>query len=73
MAADVQAQMPREKAGDALHVKRAIREVSAGVRSALHDPDLAWSSICVVKAAAVIDGGDLIGPAVDEEQRPRLE
>src|ERR1700693_5589412 len=71
--ADVEAEVPRKKACDALDVERAVCEICAGVRRTLDDPDLAWSAIRVVEAAAVIDGGDVVGAAMNEEQRPRLQ
>src|SRR2546427_8016104 len=71
--ADVQSQVTREKACDALDVQRPVREVRTGVRRALNDPDLARTAIRVVQAPAVVDIRDPIAAAVNEEQRSRLE
>src|ERR1700688_3186745 len=73
VAAHVQAQVPGKEAGDALDVKGAVGEVGAGVGRALDDPDLARSPVRVVKAAAVNHRGHLVRPAVDEEERTRLQ
>src|SRR5438445_8055858 len=52
---------------------RPVREIRARVRGALHDPDRPRTSVRVVQAPAVVDVGDPVRSAVDEEQRPRLE
>src|SRR5207248_10512513 len=73
VTADVEAEVPGEKYRHALDVQRAVGEVGAGVRRALHDPDLARAAVRVVQAPAVAHGRDVVGAAVDEEQGARLE
>ena len=65
--------MSREEAGHSLDVQRPVREVRAGVRCTLDDPDLARSAICVVEAPAVVDRSDVVGAAMDEEEGAWLE
>src|ERR1043165_3861020 len=73
MAGDIQAEVPGEEAGHALDVKRPVGEVGAGVWRALDDPDLAGSAVAVIQAAAVVDVRDVVGAAMDEEQRSWFE
>src|SRR5438477_4334553 len=71
--ADVQPQVTGEKSSHSLDIERAVGKVRAGVRSALHDPDLARPAVGVIQPAAVIDGREQVGAAVDEKQRTRLQ
>src|ERR1700726_696634 len=73
VAANVEAQVSREKARDPLDVEKAVGEIRARVWRSLNDPDLARSPIRVVKTPAVVDRGHVVRAAVDEKQRPGLE
>src|SRR4029077_1259821 len=73
VAAHVESEVAGEKARDSFDVQGTIGKIRAGVRGALHDPDLAWAAIRVVEPPAVVDGGDVIRTAVYEEQGSRLE
>src|SRR3984893_2024351 len=69
----LEAQVSGEEACHPLQIELAIREVGPRVRRSLDDPDLPGSSIGVVELTGVVNRGDCVGPAVDEEDRPGLE
>src|SRR5258706_10096224 len=73
VAAHIEAEVSREETRDPLDIERPVGEVRAGVRSALDDPDLARSAVRVIQAPAVIDGGDVVAAAMNEEKRARFE
>src|ERR1700730_1905054 len=68
----LEAQVSGEEACHPLQIELAIREVGPRVRRSLDDPDLPGSSIRVVKLTGMVNRGDCVGPAVDEEDRPGL-
>src|SRR5712691_4876261 len=73
VAADVEAEVPREEAGHPLAVKRTVGLVRACVRRTLHDPDLTGAAVRVIEAAAVTHRHDVVGAPVDEEKGTRLQ
>src|SRR5690348_16132516 len=73
MARHVESKVSGKEPGDPFHVERTVGEVRAGVWRALHDPDLARSSVGVVEPARMADAGDRVRAPVNEEQGARLQ